>query len=483
MTSNMLLEAMTDIDNTHILSAKKQLGYGDEMYPKNHRRFYFRRCVALVAAVAILLSISCITAMAVSPEFRELVFRFLHIEQEQIIPETPVTNEVTPEDMFAEPIITIGGVIDAQCIHTPVAAHAQSGTFLVCTDEIETNQGSHYDAYYEYNGEFVKLEEQTFQQDYSLQGVNFYVEFDWAVYNGNVIVTWVEANEPYVLRNAAGDASSVLHEFIFTDENGSESRYPVLLNLYTGELVDVLSGTGAENFCIYNSAISADKTKMLLARGTADGEILYYVDLVTRQMHSIDSLSGEHANSCTLIDNTLVCWKLSDGYYTAWRIDLTNFQRTELFAQKFNAAATPERDAGIVFLMGFDGWIHQGSFYAGSSFALEVDEAQQVSVIDLATGMKTQIPGFIWTEGCQMIPSADGSKLLLAGGPAGENFDYVGVLDYEAMTFVEFSREHLSNVQEHIAYWFDENTVVIHASATPDSLCSDFYLYSLEDIP
>ncbi len=483
MTGNMLLEAMTGIDNAYILSAQEQLGYHEMIPKKRPGKLSLKKRLVLAAVIAVILSLSFTTAMAVSPEFRETVFRFLRIGQTQIIPEASVTTQVTPEDMFAEPAVSIGDAVTARYIHTPVAAHARDGVFLVCTDRIEANQGSHYDAYYEAGGEFVKLEEHSFRQDYSIRCIDFCVAFDYVEHKGNVTVTWMEANGPYALRSGAGAASSLLFELRFTDERGLESRYPVLLDLHTGEITDVLSGTGAEDLCIYNSAISADRTKMLLAGAAEGGQRLYYVDMVTRRMHSIDSLSGEHTDSCTLIGNTLVCWKLTDGCYTAWRIDLDNFQRTELFDRVCNATATPEADAGIVFLMGFDGWIRQGSFYAGSSFALEIDEAQKVSVIDLATGMRSQIPGLIWTEGTRMIPSPDGSKLLLAGGKPGENFSHVGVLDYSAMTLVAFSREQLADVQEHIAYWFDENTAVIHASATPDSLCSDFYLYSLETAP
>ncbi len=481
MNSYILLDAVTDIDDMYILSALKQLAHVENNAPKYRSGISFRKVLASVAVIVLLFTVSFTTALAVSPEFREMVFQFFHIEQKQVIPESSVTTEITPEDMFIEPAITLGSVIEAQYVHTPVAAHAKEGVFLICTDEVETNQGSHYDAYYESDGTFMRLEEHTFQQDYTIRGIDFHVKFDYVEHNNNVIITWVEANEPYIVRNAAGDASSLLFEFIFYDENYMESRYPVFLNLHTGELTDVLAGTGAEEFCIHNSAVSADKKKMLLARGTTEGENLYYVDLMTRQMYSVDSISGEHTDACSLISNTLVCWKLSGDYYTVWQIDLTTFQRTELFKDLFNALSTPETDAGIVFLMGFDDWIRQGGFYAGTCFAIEVDEQQRVYVMSLETGEKILIPDYKWTESTRMIPSPDGSKLLLAGGLPGENFTYVGVLDFEAMTFVEFSREHLGDIREHQAYWFEDNTIAIHAALTPQSLSSDFYLYSLED--
>ena len=67
--------------------------------------------------------------------------------------------------------------------------------------------------------------------------------------------------------------------------------------------------------------------------------------------------------------------------------------------------------------------------------------------------------------------------MLLAECPDWQDYEYVGVLDFENMTFTEFSRENRQN--EYLAYWFDENTVVICGELNPESLCSDYYLYQI----
>lgn len=440
-----------------------------------------KRLVALIAAILMIL-MAVGTAMAASSEFRELVFRFFHISEVETISESTVGSDISVENIFAEPNIRIGDVLQGKYVHTPVSTLAQDGVFLVCTDDVHTKQGGHYDAYYEKQGEFVKLEKHAFAQDYVLHGVTFRVQFDWAQHNGKAVITWIDENANYTIPNNAGDPSALLIQFIFASTNDSgdyiESYYPVLLNLCTGELTDVLSGTGAERLeLIVNSAISEDLTKMLLCSVTKDGCTLYYVDITSKKMYSLYELSGEKVDSCTLIGNKLVCWSLTDGYYKAWSIDLTTLQRMELFDSVFNAAATPEADAGIVFMMGFDSWIHEGSMYTGSAFALEVDETQNVFVIDLATGQKAPIAGCTWTFDTQRIPSPDGSKLLLVECPDWQDYEYVGVLDFENLTFTEFSRENRQN--EYLAYWFDDNTVVICGELTPESLCSDYYLYQI----
>lgn len=490
MNSRDLLYAMTNIENVYILSAQRKLGYDapaetETAVPsRGHRTL--RRALALIAAVIVVMSVCFTTALAVSPEFRELVFRFLHIEQAQVIPETPVSTQLSVDDMFVEQKITIGDVVEGKYVHTPVSTNARNGIYLVCTDEVEMRQGSHYDGYYEENGAFVKLEEHSFCQDYTLYGSGIHVEFDWVEHGGSVAMTWVDPDVDFGTYNQAGDSSAILIRLLltWTEEAGATgwTWYPVLLDLNTGVLTDVLAGTGAERLDhLDQCAISEDHTRMLLGQDREEGYFLYYADLAARRLYSVDELSGAHADACSLIGSTLACWNQTEGYFTAWKIDLNTLERTELFDSVYNAVSPSQTDPGIVFLDGFDGMNRWGNMYAGCRFALEVDEARTVSVIDLVSGVKTPIEGYTWRSNTQRTASPDGKKLLLAGGEAGQDFAYVGVLDYERMTFVEFSRENTNEVYEYLAYWFDPNTIIICSEATSGSLCNDYYLYSLLD--
>ena len=115
----------------------------------------------------------------------------------------------------------------------------------------------------EKEGEFIKLDEHSFTQDYDLRGTTFQVRFDWAEYNGKTIITWIDENTNTRIPGNAGDPSALLIQFVFASKNDSgdyiESYCPMLLNIRTGELTDILAGTGAgELECIGNSAISDD---------------------------------------------------------------------------------------------------------------------------------------------------------------------------------------------------------------------------------
>lgn len=93
MNSRDILYAMTSIDNKYILAAQKKIGYDPEVSPRSQavvkRHNSIRRTIALIAAVIILMSVCFTTALAVSPEFREMVFTFLGI-----IEDKPASNPV-----------------------------------------------------------------------------------------------------------------------------------------------------------------------------------------------------------------------------------------------------------------------------------------------------------------------------------------------------------------------------------------------------
>lgn len=507
-----ILAVMTYIDDEYIQSALDRMGYltegpsEDLTKGKNGAKtgictkqkaeslaFMIVKRVAIFIGVVILAATASVTtAVAFSEEFREtvkeIIIEFFHMEEEEIVPELSGAEDITTENMYVEQDRSIiGGIIEGRYVHTPVSCDAREGVYMVCTDEIELNQGSHYDAYYEENGEFIKLEEYTFSDDYTVLGNDFHIEFDWAVHGGQVALTYIGVDESYRIPVNPGDKDAVLVELLcsFPTEEGDNigTAYPVLLNLETGELTDVLAGTGAEklmNLC--NQTISEDGSKMLLAR--SDGA-LYYVDLAAKTLYSVEELSREKADACSLIGDTLACWVLENGKYRAWAIDLNTMERKELFADMTNVIPEKECGAGIVYLSGFDTTVHWGTMFNGSHFALETDEAANVTVIDLATGEKIPIEGFTWPEDrytdVLWESSPDGKRLLISGGEIGSKYEYIGVLDFEKMNYLEFSRKNSNEVYERKPYWFDKDTVIIQATGKDSYDVQDYYVYDLLD--
>ncbi len=498
--SRSILDAMNDIEDAYIESARKRLQdvrrdkkisedkiiRGDKKI-RTARLSLLQKAAVLFGVLAFAASTSVATAMAVNEEFREavkeVIYEIFHIEEAEMIPQMPVESQITVENMYVEQDRSIlGDVIEGRYIHAPVFCHAREGIFTICTDEIELNQGSHYDAYYEENGEFIQLEEHRFQANYNVLGQAFDISFEWAVHNGQVAVTYIEEEERFRIPANPGDAEAMLLEVLtfFEDENGQimENAYPLQVNLYTGEVTDILAGTGAEKLSgICNYAISEDRSRMLLAE--TDGE-LYYVDLTEKRLYSVSELSGEKPDSCSLIEDTLTCWAEGETGYCGWNINLTNFERKELFSDLQKAASGK---AGLLSLSGFSGARHWGSMYSGACFALTKDAVGTVSVLDLKTGEEIPVEGFQWPgdqyQDVLWEINPDGRRILISGGQLGSGYEYIGVLDFEKQTYLEFSRENMNPVHEKKPYWFDKDTVIIPAIQQNSYLAQDYYVYDL----
>lgn len=514
MNSDIILNAMTDIDNAYILSAQKQLGYAAQQqavpFPKRHRSV--RKYIALIAAVIAMTAVLFTAVLAASPELREKVFIFLGITKTEVIPEFGGT---APGNMAVEDDrILIGGVVKATYVHFPVQSYARNGIFLLCTDETMMNSGNRYNAYWEKDGELVQLEEHKFKQDYHVLGNEVHIEFDWVVHENNVCFTYVDESAAFRKQNLAGDVTATLFTVDIELPGGlGWTAYPVLINVETGELTDICAGTGVEKLPnLYQAAISADLSKMLLVDWDNN---LYYVDLSAKVLYSVDELVGRHVEECSLTGNTLACWVLDGdcietgtlGTYRGWAVDLETMKSKELFSGMPSTAATsydvwsnaydtspeiwnkisgglalaPLTHEGLQFIQGFSLSSNWGNMYSGSKFAVEVDLERQVHVVDLATGEKPQIQGFSWPEleypDIQCVPSPDGEKLLIYTCTTEGYFGSIGVLDFSQNRYFEFSRENLNTVNEHTIYWFDNDSIVVATDWNGDSM--DYYVYRL----
>lgn len=472
MNSKQILAALNNIGDEYILSAQRKLGYDavdkgsyTSQRPKTRG---VRKMLALMAAVIVLMAVCFMTALAVSPELRESVFSFFNITEPEVVPEM-VPDDTSANNMDVEKgKINIGGVIEGTYIQFPNMSAAGNGVFLVCTDDVQMNSGSHYDAYYEKDGELIRLEEDTFNRTYYLFGNKIHVKFDWVEYRGNAIITYAESEAPFVKFGGAGDVTSTLM-WLQIDPPGEEAfgYYPVLINVRTGELTDICAGLGVEKLRqIRQAAISDDLTQMLIVDYDKN---IYYADLVGRKLYPIDALLGARCAACALVDGMLVAWSEYYGTYTVRVFDPASWESRETYTGR------PK------FISGFDSSIHDGDMYWGTRFALEVDENQAVSVIDLLSGERSVIEGFLWPQEddvfTECVPSADGEKLLIYSRGPTTYYRSIGVLDFVNRTYVEFSRENVGVVNEHAAFWFDNDSVAIATGG--DDSTRHYYIYRL----
>ena len=483
MKENRILRILGQVDEKYIEEAApwKRVVGDSSMFPSF--RFKRIRHTALIAAILtiIMLMGSFTAAMAVNEEFREAVFRFFGIEQPEVVPEHETDHVLTPDDMVVDNIKTdIGGMIEGTYLHTPIASYAEAGVFLICTDEVQMKQGSHYDAYREENGQLIKLETNRFHKTLEVNGFPFRTDFEWTEVDGRTIITYMEPSAQYFIDDFAGSPEKTLVLFYCWTQNEEEgyqfTNYPAFLNLKTGIVTDVLAGTGAENVNeILKAATSEDQTKMLFI---TQEQTVYYVDLLTKKLYNVADLSGGTITDCTLVNDSLVCWYNEDATsasgsfekYQVWSIDLNTFEKKEI----------PFLSDRETLFLGFNTPFATGNMYAGSCFAIQVDAAQNTYIVDLKNGTTTMIADFEWPASFPHIggiPSPDGRKLLIFGEKTGKAFEYIGVLDFDRKVCIQFSRENSNAVNEHSAYWFDNEKIVVKTDSSEVS--TDYYVYEL----
>lgn len=469
MNSEMLFDSIGEINDEYILSA--------------YQRVIIKKCkpakklVLLLAAVLVLMMAAFTTGMAFSENFREFVFVALHISQPEQVPDFGEAPVAADKPLVSEPEkIDIGGMIEGRYIHAPAGGSARNGVFLVCTDEIEMNSGSHYDAYVECEGEFIKLEEYSFSHDYNILGNKFHVEFEWVKTESGISYTYIDPESPIRTYNFGGTSEAVLAYFnCQLPGDAGRTNYPVLLNFDTGEMTDILSGTGAE--CLpnmYNFALSEDRSGLLICCWDyGDNEELYFADLVNKRVYSLTELSGEKPDECCLSGNTIVCWVQKDGHYSAWTIDLHTLSRREIFS-----------DAPLFFIEGFDHMSHWGNMYAGSCFAVGIEKDRSIYVIDLITGEKAMIDGFMLPEKALFrdhIPSPDGKKLLIYSSSDPNYSQHIYVINMENRSLVSFDRVNENASDQHTIYWYDNQQIIICGETETEDgdRHKDYYIYTL----
>lgn len=115
MNSRYLLCAMTNIDNKFILAAQKQMGYDPDTKPRvravTKRHNSLRRTIALIAAVIAVISVCFMTALAVSPEFKEMVYTFFGIIADEPISD-PVVESIPVETTKPDERTLLQNLID-----------------------------------------------------------------------------------------------------------------------------------------------------------------------------------------------------------------------------------------------------------------------------------------------------------------------------------------------------------------------------------
>jgi len=523
MTRLDFLLNLNDVQDEYIEDALSLLG--SEMLlvrPRPAQGVLRRVMIGLVAAAVILLS-SFAVALAASPELREAVFGFFHIQAADVTEHSPVENQIlsmiesSPREKVKESRVTVTRVM------LPVGGSGANGLFRICTDEIEYKQGSHYDLYTQKGGELVKLEPHVVHTTETRFGKTFRFDFEWASDGVNTAVGYLRPpagtndDGAYRLQFLPGRPYEAL--MLLTDE--SLGLYPLLMDLNTGAMTDFAGAIDmnrvggitawgySENGRLLDLSLSRDLTRLVFRNpeGTA-----FYGDLTTGELVDLSDLIGEELDSaCLAGDDTIVCRKNVGGGFDAekaeqyaaqfgafdgtvdyglvrfWRIPLDTMQPEPVGELSATALSNPE---AIWHGTEREETVGTGLVYpsvSSSRYLLEVDAERRVFVTDMAGGERAAIEGFLWPETpwpriwCQGSPNGD--RLLISEYTLKGGICRLTVLDFSRLLWITIDRENAAGGIEHWRTWFDNDRIMIDSNSIDETGRSTgeswYYLYDV----
>lgn len=368
------------------------------------------------------------------------------------------------------PLLKAGTVIPELYKNKSLQPIEGCGLFQICADPVEMNQGSHYDAFaVNAEGGLEQLTERQFNNAYTLEGSRYHLNFDWVEHEGIKAATYVPANmaASMIYLSDAGSESLFLLRWRTGQDNTVYNNYPVLLDLESGELTDFLAGCRLDSLTqICNAAFTPDRSGILLAQ---EGGAIYYCDLKSNVVYSLDGLSGEPVKACALTGDRIICWSQGGegggilGDYRFWSISLSDFQRQDVPALQTDVDTSTLRFA---HLAGFDSQLRGGRMFPGSRYALCTSGSGQTYVLDMEEWSLQAVEGYtLPASNLSCIGSPDGQRLLLKD--TGSN--KAAVLDCRDCRMVQLDIQSAERL-----LWFDSDTVLEHPRD------GNFYLYDLK---
>lgn len=422
-----------------------------------------RRALAGVLTAAAVLVCAMGVAMAASPGLRQTVLSFFHMaEAEQV----PGPGEVDMPDVLES---DVGGQVKAQYIQWN---GAYSGRMTV----EENEDGYVFHVWDVEDGvlskQTVEAQKSTFTvtwRDADYQGTVY-----WGVQNGELFLSADDGYDrdtgtEWHLRPIAGRTDTALLEV----SQGSQieyASYELLYHLDTGEVEDILTGTGVENLELAYDYTWADDLSRLLVTCQHGDQIgsaqTYYCDIADNSLMEIGDLTGLEADSAFFADGeTLIISSLTDTKCSCWAYDLVTETAVQVLDQANLWRSYDENPYGIMFF--------------GARYGVYAELSGQISVFDFKTGERMAVDAFTLSKGGRFLSNSSNTKLLYWAADdsvSGLGISELGVLDLEKGVFLSFDREGYDALYEWSVGWFDDDRAEIHAYSQ-DGETQYLYLY------
>lgn len=329
---------------------------------------------------------------------------------------TPTPEPGTPEAAGFDVLTPVEGEDYTLSEHEISDAYTliTEGIVMKCLDEQAMNRGTHYAAYTVENGQLVELERHTVSQNYELNGVAYPLDFEWCMNDGQLILPYVGAECYPILKYRYRAAPE--REFVMLTRNDINSRYPVMLNLLTGEVTDVLSGIELDNIQTVEVSPSGNHLLLMCSSevGYEDATVWHY-DIAEKSLNDITDISP-HKSGGTFVSDNIIC-TCEDGIIR--RCDLETGELEELY----NANTSGENAQMLGSSMTAGRYV---LFYSpGRLFAVDVIDG---AVLDI---------GAVQSEPYSVTYSIFDDKALLMFYD-GTTVTGLSVVDFEAQTVAEY---------------------------------------------
>lgn len=431
-----------------------------------------RRAGLTALAAAAVAACTFLAAMAASPELRTAVLTLFRLEETEQVPaptgEGPEQPELTQS--------TIAQQVEVQYIRLPDGFGWSYGDNVLYQAE-RTDDGTILDFHYwaAEGDELIPLETRTTQFSTVWDGVTYTDTVYWCVYEGEVSccssgTAGMALDYDCHVSSIGGRTDAVL----LTLSQGSQMayrEYPVLLDLATGEVTDLLDGTGWESAApLTEVQWTGDLSAAILS---SDRMGWFYCDREGKTTASLNELTGLEVFSAYFAgDSTLILLSLSGAEGDCcdiWTWQPDSGTLTQTFSQLPAYRRHEEPSYGL-------------QFFFGGGRGIYVTEDGSVSVLDLVTGETIAVENFSlaqWDTPA-FIANPSGTRVLFAshGGQAdGLGISSLGVMDLEQGTFTLLDRDTDASLHEASLGWFDQDRVAICGYAADDFTQSCLYLY------
>lgn len=441
------------------------------MNQKSKKRIPARRMARYLLAAALALACLFTAALAASPEFRTAVLSFFRMEEHEQAPNwDQIGSQNGPGVSHAE----IGELVKAQYIRMDSRRYGYEGGLLndlTWSEDWRTLQDAKFWEVQDNEMVPVQVDMQTAKVDITFRDFHYQGEFYWFVREGK-LHTFAGDNRGY------DEKRELEYSWNLTDLPGrtdatllrlSQGRqmeyteYPFLYHLDTGEVEDILAGTGADKLeYVGGFDWSEDFRRAIIMTGNRLGEEGAWIcDLETKTLSNLDELAAiDGADVCSAAfadSDTLVLHAMTrneDGIFDTvafYTYDLRTGTMAKILDSTPFYRSWDENPSGVM------------SF---GSRCLLISGEGQVRVVDMKTGAQTILDGFTLHPEDHLNFNLSGSKLLyfsMDPDSMGLSITRIGVVDLEKGAFFAFDRDGYENLYEGAVGWQDDNTVGINA--------------------